>query len=98
MPLASLSVADCPLVRDLGPLAGMPLTTFHAYGTAVTDLRPLRGMSLESCGPPDPHQVTHGLEVLRSMKSLKTIGAVTYGTHQPAAAYWDRFDKGEFKK
>ena len=31
------------------------------------------------------------------MKSLKTIGS-SYGQPWPAAEFWDRYKKGEFKK
>jgi hypothetical protein len=38
-----------------------------------------------------------GLDILRDMNSLKTIGI---GATQawPATEFWDRHDKGEFKK
>jgi hypothetical protein len=32
------------------------------------------------------------------MKSLKTIGIGDGGASWPAAEFWDRYDKGEFKK
>lgn len=44
-----------------------------------------------------PENITKGLDMLRDMKSLKTI--VT-GTNRalPAAEFWERYDKGEFTK
>src|SRR5262249_9028365 len=83
-------------VRDLTPLKGMRLTFLHAQNTGVTDLTPLTGMPLEDLRL-TPKNSARGLEVLRDMKSLKTIGI---GGNQawPAAEFWARYDKGEFKK
>ena len=44
-----------------------------------------------------PKNITQGLEILREMKSLKTIG-ISSNQAWPAAEFWDRNDKGEFKK
>jgi hypothetical protein len=43
-----------------------------------------------------PKNISRGLDILRSMKSLKTIGIDWYKAW-PAAEFWDRYDKGEFK-
>jgi hypothetical protein len=45
-----------------------------------------------------PKNITQGLNILRDMKSLKTIGAGNAPLAWPAAEFWDRYDKGEFKK
>ena len=37
-----------------------------------------------------------GLDVLRQMKSLKSIG-IDHGQAWPAAEFWQRHAKGEFK-
>jgi hypothetical protein len=62
MPLTSLSLDGCGQVRDLTPLAGMPLTSLN--------LTPLAGMPLTSLDlrycPADPAPV-------RGIKTLKTI-------------------------
>ena len=72
---------------------------FEASG--ITDLSPLQSMQLEDLRL-TPKNITQGLEVLRGMKSLKTIGLAgpSLGGRQswPAAEFWTRYDKGEFKK
>jgi hypothetical protein len=40
--------------------------------------------------------ITRGLDILRDMKSLRTIG-IRYNQAWPAAGFWARYDKGEFK-
>jgi hypothetical protein len=48
--------------------------------------------------PFPPHlNITWGLAILRDMKSLKTIG-ISLGQSWPAAEFWERFEKGEFKE
>ena len=42
-----------------------------------------------------PKNMTKGLDILRAMKSLKTIGIGEQAW--PAAQFWERHDKGEFK-
>jgi hypothetical protein len=66
-------------------------------GTGVTDLRPLQGMELVDIRL-TPKNITQGLDILRDMKSLKTIGNGPNQNAWPAAEFWDRFDKEEFKK
>lgn len=44
-----------------------------------------------------PQNITQGLDILREMKSLKTIG-VDGATAWPPAEFWERYDKGEFKE
>jgi len=74
----------------------MPLKRLVINGNGVTDLRPLQAMPLEDIRL-TPTRITQGLDILRDMKSLKTIG-ITSGTAWPAAEFWDRYEKGEFKK
>jgi serine/threonine protein kinase len=96
MPLTSLNVINCSQIRDLEPLKGMPLKTLLIGGAGVTDLKPLQGMQLEDIGL-TPKNITQGLDILRNMKSLKTIG---FGGPQvwPPAEFWRRYDAGEFSK
>jgi hypothetical protein len=97
MPLTTLNCVGTR-VTDLTPLRGMPLTTLHCVGTRVTDLTPLQGMKLQDLRF-TPKNITRGLDVIRAMPSLKTIG-ISYQTESawPAAEFWERFEKGEFKK
>ena len=95
MPLARLTLADSLVVQDLGPLKGLPLKELAVHKTGVTDLSPLQGMELEKIHL-TPQNITQGLNILRDMQSLKTIG-IDYNQAWPAAEFWERLDKGEFK-
>ena len=44
-----------------------------------------------------PKNITRGLDILRDMKSLKTIG-IAWKQAWRAAEFWERYGKGEFKK
>jgi hypothetical protein len=44
-----------------------------------------------------PKNITKGLDILRDLKGLKTIG-ITTGQAWPAAEFWDRHARGEFKE
>ena len=57
---------------------------------------PLQGMPLEAIRL-TPKKITKGLNILRDMKSLKTIG-IGFDQAWPATEFWKRYDKGEFKK
>jgi hypothetical protein len=72
------------------------LTGGTVDGTGVTDLKPLQAMQLEQFFL-TPKNITQGLDVIRGMKSLTEIGIHHYATW-PAAEFWTRYDKGEFKK
>ena len=79
----------------LAHLKGTPLVMLVINDTAITDLTPLQGMPLEFLCL-TPKNITKGLDILRDMKSLKTIGIVWHKAC-PAAEFWERYDKGEFK-
>jgi Leucine-rich repeat (LRR) protein len=64
------------------------------HATSVTDLTPLRGMPLEEIRL-TPKNITRGVDILRDMKGLKTIG-IEWNQSWPAAEFWKRYDKGEF--
>ena len=99
-PLQGLKLRDLTIrdnqVSDLSPLKGMPLARLQIYGTGVSDLNPLQGMPLEEIRL-TPRNITQGLDILRDMKSLKTIGTGPPNQAWPAAEFWIRYDKGEFK-
>jgi len=99
-PLAGLKLTDLTVrekqVSDLTPLKGMPLVKLEIYASSVTDLRPLQGMPLQEVRF-DPKNVTQGLNLIREMKTLKTIG-VDEERAWPTEEFWQRYDKGEFKK
>jgi serine/threonine protein kinase/Leucine-rich repeat (LRR) protein len=84
-------------VRDLEPLKGMPLKSLLISDTGATDLSSLKGMPLEDIRL-TPKNITQGLDILRDMKTLTTIGT-SFETDKawPAAEFWERYDKGEFK-
>jgi hypothetical protein len=64
--------------------------------TGITDLTPLQGMPLEDVRL-TPKNIARGLEILRDMKSLNTIG-IEWDQSWPAAEFWERYDRGEFKE
>jgi hypothetical protein len=97
MPLA---VLDFPGTRtaDLSPLKGMPLACLVCSDTPVSDLLPLEGMNLESIVF-TPKNITKGLDVIRQMRSLKTIGIGSDARDKsPPAEFWKKYDAGEFNK
>jgi serine/threonine protein kinase len=96
MPLTEL---DCGYtkVADLSPLQGMPLTKLHCHDTPLANLSPLKSMSLEDIRL-TPKNITPDLDILRNLKSLKTIGSGAFPLVWPAAEFWERYDKGEFTK
>jgi hypothetical protein len=96
MPLRSLSLARSRQVRDLAAVKGMPLLLLHINGTQVHDLRPLEGMKLQQMIF-TPRNIRRGMEVLRTMKSLKLIDTDWPPNAKPAE-FWKRYDAGEFKK
>ena len=59
--------------RGPGHFKGMPLSVLWIDNTGITDLTPLQGMPLEDIRL-TPKNITRGLDILRDMKSLKTIG------------------------
>jgi formylglycine-generating enzyme required for sulfatase activity len=80
----------------LANLAGLhKLTVLWMYNTGITDLTPLQGMPMEDIRL-TPKNITKGLDILREMKSLKTIG-IDSNQSWPAAEFWERYDNGEFK-
>ena len=89
--LSHTQVSDAGLAH----FKGMPLEALYIDNTGITDLTPLQGMPLvEICLT--PKNITRGLDILRDMKSLKTIG-IESDHAWPAAEFWERYDKGEFK-
>jgi Leucine-rich repeat (LRR) protein len=73
------------------------LTMLELWGSRVSDLSPLKDMSLEIIMLTPKDISTQGLNLLRNMKSLKTIGTNPWNLF-PAAEFWARYDKGEFTK
>jgi eukaryotic-like serine/threonine-protein kinase len=82
-------------VSDLSPLMGMKLTYLHCGDTKVSDLSALEEMALEEIRLTPKNITKKALEILRNMKSLKTIGT-EWNRAWPAAEFWARYDKGEF--
>jgi hypothetical protein len=80
----------------LAQFKGMPLRWLYIYRTGITDLTPLQGMPLEDIRL-TPKKITRGLDIVRDMKSLKTIG-IEWNQSWPAAEFWERYGKGEFKE
>jgi len=94
MPINTLWLA--PGVSDLTPLIGMPLRDLGLYGDKISDLTPLTGMKLEKFQF-NPASITRGIEVIRTMSSLKRIGV---GKNWPSGLvsptdFWRKYDAGE---
>jgi hypothetical protein len=95
LPLTILDFGESP-VSDLSPLHGLPLTKLWLVNTNVTDLSPLSGMNLTEIRF-SPGNIEKGLDVLRGMKSLQSIGTNLAEKHAlPAAEFWKKYDAGEF--
>jgi hypothetical protein len=75
----------------------MPLNRLDCNGTPVSDLSPLRQMHLTSLNF-TPQNITKGLDVIRQMKSLKTIALGWEKDQFPPAEFWKKYDAGEFNK
>jgi serine/threonine protein kinase len=90
--LAGTQVSDAGLAQ----FKGMSLTELSIERTGITNLSSLQGMPLEVIRL-TPKNITRGLDILRDMKSLKTIG-ILWDQAWPAAEFWERYDKGEFTK
>jgi hypothetical protein len=97
MKLTELGLPPATTDKDLFTLKGMPLKSLTLAGTAVDDLTPLQGMKLESVVF-TPQSITRGLDVLRQMKTLQTIGVQEVWQIWPAAEFWKKYDAGDFKK
>jgi hypothetical protein len=76
-------------------LKGMRLRALWLENTGITNLTPVKGMPLEEIHL-TPKSITKGMDILRAMKSLKAIGIGEQSW--PAAEFWERYDKGEFKE
>ena len=81
----------------LAHFKGMRLMSLWIDDTGITDLNPLQGMPLDEIHLTPKNITTQGLDILRDMKSLKTIG-ISWTQFWPAAKFWERYDKGEFKE
>ena len=73
------------------------LKRLELQGTKVAGLFPLKDMLLEEIRLTPKNITNKGLDILRNMKSLKTIGT-DWNRAWPAAEFWARYEKGEFKK
>ncbi len=75
------------------------LKRLSLVNTRVSGLSALKGMSLEEIRVTPKNINKQGLDILRGMKSLKTIGSdIHYPLAWPPAEFWARYEKGEFKK
>jgi hypothetical protein len=83
---------------DLSPVKGMKLYYLRFDNAQVSDLSPLEGVNL-TVTIFTPKNITRGLDVIRRMKSLKTIGISHDDKNRfPPAEFWKKYDAGEFNK
>jgi Leucine-rich repeat (LRR) protein len=95
-----LLVLDHTQVSDAGlaHLKGLKnLRRLSLVRTRVSDLLPLGEMPLEEIRLTPSALSTKGLDTLRRMKTLKTIGT-DWNQAWPAAEFWARYQMGDFKK
>ena len=95
MPLTRLWFGNAQ-VADLSPLKGMGLTSLACNGNKLSDLSPIAEMNLTEVYL-TPKSITNGLDIIRQMKSLTTIG-LDGPNKWPAAEFWKKYDAGEFGK
>jgi hypothetical protein len=89
---------DHTKIADLSDLTGMPLTLLFCNDTPVSDLSPLHGMSLTALSF-TPKNITKGVDIIRSMKTLKTMGLSWDAQNQILPAeFWKKYDVGDFKQ
>jgi serine/threonine protein kinase len=85
-------------VFDLSPLKRMPLKDLNILGTKVTNVEPLRGIELDNLIF-TPATIQSGLDAIRQMKSLKSIGIGWDDKNKfTPDQFWKKYDAGEFKK
>jgi len=76
----------------------MPLTDLKCEGTKVFDLSPLHGINLTELLF-TPKYVAKGVDVIRQMASLKTIGTSWDEKERfTPVEFWKKYDAGEFGK
>ena len=95
MPIKSL-ICGSTNVADLSPLRGMPLSILSCYGKSVSDISPLQEMNLTEVSF-TPKNITAGLDVIRQMRSIKSIG-IDNGKRITFDDFWKKYDAGEFGK
>lgn len=95
LPLTKLNVSGTQ-VSDLSPLKGMPLKEININATSVTDLSPLGGLKLERLEF-SAVRIQKGMEIIRSMKSLKDIAPSCRRSTYSPDAFWALYDKGEYR-
>jgi hypothetical protein len=95
MPLAELS-CNHTQVSDLSPLVGMPLTKLDCDASLVSDLTLVQQTKLTVLNF-TPRNITRGLEALRQMNGLTTLGTV-YTEKHSAEEFWKKYDAGDFGK
>lgn len=98
LPLTYLDLQGSGQIRDLSPLKGMKLSHLSILNCAqVHDLTPLQGMPLAEVLL-TPKNITQGMDVLRSMKSVRqiAIGGWPNDRFSPEQ-FWKKYDAGEFK-
>jgi Leucine-rich repeat (LRR) protein len=92
--LAGTPVSDAGLPR-LKALKS--LKRLELQRTKVSDLSALKDMPLDEIRLTPRNITARGLAILRNMKTIKKIGT-EWNQVWPAAEFWTRYDKGEFKK
>lgn len=94
LPLKHLVINHTP-VTDLSPLKGIPLDFINIIWADVSDLSPLEGMTMNGFRF-TPTKIMKGMDVIRRMKSLQTIGTTNEEQFTPDE-FWKKYDAGTFR-
>jgi serine/threonine protein kinase len=87
---------DTTRVADLRPVKGMPLSELYFFDSMVSDLTPLEGMELADIRL-SPDRITHGINILRQMKSVERVGLHWDDSRVfLAEEFWRKYDAGDF--
>lgn len=90
MPIKALWISDTE-VSDLNPLRGSPIRSLCIRNSAVKDLSPLSDTQLKYLYF-TPENITVGMDVLRSLPTLKRIN------HDSVGKFFEKYDSGKFSK
>ena len=79
-------------MTDLPPLEGLDITMLRLDGSAITDISPLRGAKIQALKFA-PWQITNGMDVIRSMPTLKKFGMTSSEFHTMSATKFWKFPR-----
>ena len=100
LPLENINMSHCRGIVSIAPLKGLSLYYLNIADTGIQDLSVLEGMPLKRLTF-SPERISNGLEIIRNMTTLKSIG--TDGIDEKGAVvmyccapemFWRLYDEG----